>query len=47
MRYKKLFDAKKLVAIDQELRSLCGEGVSPVGTPIENDEKEVSPLGTP
>lgn len=45
MRYKKLFDAKKLAAIDEELRSLEGydQSRSPLGNEEENNNG--SPVG--
>nr|MCR5167317.1 hypothetical protein [Oscillospiraceae bacterium] len=42
MRYKKLFDEKKLAAIDEELNKIHGEGVFPLGTPRKGNSIDLA-----
>ena len=45
MRYRKLFDAKKLAAIDEELQDLMG--MNKVGAPVGHQQKEDKKTGAP
>ena len=42
MRYKRLFDEKKLAAIDEELNIIHGEGVFPLGTPRKGNSIDLA-----